>query len=285
MSLNLLRVCVPDSWGRFLLLGAILVTMGLMVKNIMQLKRMTASMSSSAAAANSLSSKYNRVSPYDIATQLLYKAYQQFGVPRKGLIHIGAHQAEELPVYKALRLPHVLWVEANPKLAKPLDERIKKHAASRLAIFAASDTNGTAELNTPLLQPNVASLLPLKEMIRINPDSKQQEKVTVQTKRLDDVLASVGQEDTYNVMVLDIQGAELQALKGAVKTLAHVDAIVTEVNYGALYEGAGLIQMLDAFLSQHGFTRVDTMTTFSNLEGDALYLKKRFTERITTPSA
>lgn len=251
----------------------------------MQLKRMTASMSSSAAAANSLSSKYNRVSPYDIATQLLCKVYQQFGVPRKGLIHIGAHQAEELSVYKALRLPHVLWVEANPKLAKPLGERIKTHAASRLAIFAASDTNGTAELNMPLLQPNVASLLPLKEMIRINPDSKQQEKVTVQTKRLDDVLASVGQEDTYNVMVLDIQGAELQALKGAVKTLAHVDAIVTEVNYGALYEGAGLIQMLDTFLLQHGFTRVDTMTTFSNLEGDALYLKKRFTEKITTPSA
>ena len=165
------------------------------------------------------------------------------------------------------------------------EKRIKTHAASRLAIFAASDTNGTAELNMPLLQPNVASLLPLKEMIRINPDSKQQEKVTVQTKRLDDVLASVGQEDTYNVMVLDIQGAELQALKGAVKTLAHVDAIVTEVNYGALYEGAGLIQMLDAFLLQHGFTRVDTMTTFSNLEGDALYLKKRFTEKITTPSA
>lgn len=268
-----------------MLLVVILATMGLMVKNIMQLKRMTASMSSSAAAANSLSSKYNRVSPYDIATQLLCKVYQQFGVPRKGLIHIGAHQAEELSVYKALRLPHVLWVEANPKLAKPLGERIKTHAASRLAIFAASDTNGTAELNMPLLQPNVASLLPLKEMIRINPDSKQQEKVTVQTKRLDDVLASVGQEDTYNVMVLDIQGAELQALKGAVKTLAHVDAIVTEVNYGALYEGAGLIQMLDTFLLQHGFTRVDTMTTFSNLEGDALYLKKRFTEKITTPSA
>ena len=167
MSLRLLRVCVPDSWGHFLLLVAILATMGLMVKNIMQLKRMTASMSSNTAAANSLSSKYNRVSPYDIATQLLCKAYQQFDVPRKGLIHIGAHQAEELPVYKALRLPHVLWVEANPKLAKPLGERLKTHAASRLAIFAASDTNGTAELNTPFIQPNVPSLLPLKEMIRI----------------------------------------------------------------------------------------------------------------------
>ena len=78
-----------------------------------------------------------------------------------------------------------------------------------------------------------------------------------------------------NVMVLDIQGAELMALKGSVETLKNIDAIVTEVSCTELYKGCALIEDLDAFLLKHGFRRINTLVNGFSW-GDALYLKKTF---------
>ncbi|NJN24998.1 MAG: hypothetical protein HC819_02945 [Cyclobacteriaceae bacterium] len=38
----------------------------------------------------------------------------------ENVLHIGAHKGEELELYNALGVKNVLWVEANPDLAKML---------------------------------------------------------------------------------------------------------------------------------------------------------------------
>lgn len=46
--------------------------------------------------------------------------------------------------------------------------------------------------------------------------------------------------DTFDFINLDIQGAELKALKEALKILPHLKAIYTEVSIEELYEGDAL---------------------------------------------
>lgn len=76
----------------------------------------------------------------------------------------------------------------------------------------------------------------------------------------------------YDFINLDIQGAELLALKGATSILPFVKAIYTEVNEKELYEGCALIEELDAYLKQNGFTRILTNMTKHGW-GDALYIR------------
>ena len=52
----------------------------------------------------------------------------------------------------------------------------------------------------------------------------------------------------YNFWNFDIQGAELMALKGAVKSIQYAKAIYLEVNETEMYKKCGLIADIDAFL-------------------------------------
>ena len=44
----------------------------------------------------------------------------------KGVIHIGAHEAEELSGYSNFGISKVLWVEANPLKSDLLTEKISR---------------------------------------------------------------------------------------------------------------------------------------------------------------
>lgn len=76
----------------------------------------------------------------------------------------------------------------------------------------------------------------------------------------------------YNFWNFDIQGAELMALKGAIKSIQHVKALYLEVNEKELYKKCALISDIDEFLLTYNFKRVLTHMT-SHGWGDALYIK------------
>jgi hypothetical protein len=73
---------------------------------------------------------------------------------------------------------------------------------------------------------------------------------------------------------MDLQGAELHALRGGVKFLEGVDAVATEINFDELYVGCVRAPELDEFMQLHGFRRVETEMAQNNVGwGDALYLR------------
>jgi hypothetical protein len=71
---------------------------------------------------------------------------------------------------------------------------------------------------------------------------------------------------------LDIQGAELKALKGIVDW-RYIDAIFTEINYREMYKGCALEPEITEFLSNKGFVKVEEVDTGCGW-GDALYIKR-----------
>jgi hypothetical protein len=74
------------------------------------------------------------------------------------------------------------------------------------------------------------------------------------------------------MLVLDIQGAELEALKGSKRILGCVRYVYCEVSQVNLYEGGAKVQEIDDYLKGFGFLRVATNWT-SHGWGDAFYIR------------
>ncbi|MGQ9837219.1 MAG: FkbM family methyltransferase [Cyanobacteriota bacterium] len=71
----------------------------------------------------------------------------------------------------------------------------------------------------------------------------------VQTTCLDDI-PELGEVDFLKI---DVQGAELDVIRGAGKTLKNVTVIQTEVEYIPIYENQPLFSDVDVALREHGF--------------------------------
>ena len=64
-----------------------------------------------------------------------------------GIVHIGAHELEELPAYLEKRIKNIIWIEANPKKYDFIENRISKHENMILGKFAAGNKKDKLFLN------------------------------------------------------------------------------------------------------------------------------------------
>jgi len=72
---------------------------------------------------------------------------------------------------------------------------------------------------------------------------------------------------------MDVQGYELEVLKGGEETLRSVKMVYCEVNLVELYENCVQVEELDAFLVERGFAMRE-MTWTTGGWGDALYVRE-----------
>lgn len=70
---------------------------------------------------------------------------------------------------------------------------------------------------------------------------------------------------SFDAMKLDVQGAELDVLRGAEHTLADTRALHVEVSFSPIYAGQPLFGDVDGFLRQRGFVlwRLDNLVHYS----------------------
>jgi hypothetical protein len=76
-----------------------------------------------------------------------------------------------------------------------------------------------------------------------------------------------------NFLNIDVQGFELEVLKGSKKTLRGVNYIYSEVNRAETYENCAQIGDMDEFLLFNGFNRVETIWS-GGIWGDALWIRE-----------
>lgn len=190
--------------------------------------------------------------------------------PSKGVLHVGAHTGEELALYHSLGLTdqQILWIDANSDYAAHFGP-----AQRFLSALVSNVDNQSAEFNITN-NGQSSSILPLKEHLVEHPQVYKVEGRTLNTTRLDTLFAQNSiAYDSFDVINLDIQGAELLALHGAPNILQHIKAIYTEVNTKELYAGCALLGELDQFLAQLGFSRTCIEMTPHGW-GDALYTRR-----------
>jgi FkbM family methyltransferase len=194
---------------------------------------------------------------------------QQFwGVNPRTIVHVGAHNAEELEAYAQAGWGPVIWIEAQPQKASDLLKRIP--AGHRIIEAAVWDTEGeNLDLNI-MTNTESTSLLNLGTHSKEHPTVEFSHTIPVRTKTLKNLLANT---QAPEMLALDIQGVELRALKGYGDEISKVKWIYCEVNRAELYQGCALISDLDDYLGRYGFIRTATRWTIHNW-GDALFENK-----------
>jgi hypothetical protein len=96
------------------------------------------------------------------------------------------------------------------------------------------------------------------------------------TKRGDSIFKTL---DDYDYMKFDIQGSELQALKGFGELLDSIDCIEVESHFIPMYKGEKVFEELRSFLSSQGFAlrkiRDSGFTNKELYEFDAFFTRER----------
>lgn len=183
----------------------------------------------------------------------------------KTLVHVGAHNAEELEAYTEAGWDKVIWIEVQPSRIEILREKLPKH--HKLIEAAVWDKENISMNLNIMTNTESTSLLNLGSHAQEHPDVKLSRTLEVKTKTLELLLS---EDDTPQMLALDIQGVELKALKGFGSRIKDVTWIYCEVNKKELYEDCCLIEDLDLYLRSFGFKRTITIWTEHGW-GDALY--------------
>jgi FkbM family methyltransferase len=192
----------------------------------------------------------------------LRKVLNRYRLSVRGAVHAGAHLGQEAEIYRACGIADVLWIEANPALLDELRANVEPfgHRVVQACLGATSGATVTLNVADDEARTNrglSSSVLPLGSHRERHPEVAYVDAVELTTRTLDSVVAENGAAG-WNLLVLDLQGYELEALRGATETLAHVDCVYSEINVDELYEGCALLPDLDAFLETRGFVRVET---------------------------
>jgi FkbM family methyltransferase len=199
-----------------------------------------------------------------------------FGIKVRGVIQVGAHYGEELPTYLEMGARPILLIEANPILAQHLGSIAATTPGVAAVHCAVTDEEGPVELHIASAD-QASSILPFKVHQRVYPDIVETAVVAVDGMRLDRVMETHALDHTaFNLLCIDIQGAELRALRGATHTLQSIDAINIEINFEEMYAGCAQVEDIDDFLDAQGFDRVATLTPYHSFWGDALYVRRNF---------
>lgn len=200
---------------------------------------------------------------------------KQFVLNITGILHIGAHECEELKDYQAVgvSIDKTYWVEAMPDkvtFCKGL------YGAERLKIYQAviDETDGADVIFNVTNNGQSSSILEFGSHSVNHPWVHIVGKVAMKTIRLDTLIEREQIPiSNLNFINLDIQGVELRALKSMEKYLQHVQYIYTEVNTEEVYKGCNLIGEIDDYLRRLGFERVVQHVTDAGW-GDAFYMRK-----------
>lgn len=197
-----------------------------------------------------------------------------YGISPRGVIHVGMHKAEEYDTYLRSGVNNVIFVEANKKLAESWIDPKSVIMPCHVINAAVSDIEEDVVFHITN-NGESSSILELGDHSSIYPNIVNIEEVEMKTTTLDKIIEDVGvYHFHWNIINLDIQGAELKAMKG-LTDWSHIDAVFTEVNYREMYKGCALIGEIEEFLDEKGFQKVEEVDTGAGW-GDALFLRKDY---------
>ncbi|OJH38042.1 FkbM family methyltransferase [Cystobacter ferrugineus] len=222
---------------------------------------------------------------------------RRYKVEPEGMLYVGAHHGGLLWVWLMLGFRNVLMIEPQPEVFKNL--AVMARAASSLSLVydrflacetetqiqlaqcAISDQDGEADLFvmshsmlSSLNKPNNEAL----HQSNTKQDVSLVDCVKVPVRTLDSLLQELqdsGSTARYNGLYMNIQGSELNALKGATKALENLEFIFLENNFKDRYDGLPTVDEFDAFLGGFGFEAKWGMIQPAVGNGYTAYVKKR----------
>jgi len=199
----------------------------------------------------------------------LHELVNKYNINLKGILHVGAHECEEIYHYENyISRNNVLWVEA---MKDKVDFCKAKYPEINIEQAVISDKieNVTFKISN---NGQSSSILDFGLHSYFHPEVVFVDSIQTETKLLKDIICNY--DIDYNFINLDIQGVELRALKSMEEYLSKIDYIYTEVNSDYVYKDCNLVTEIDDYLKQFGFDRVETIWSGDCRWGDAFYIRR-----------
>lgn len=170
-----------------------------------------------------------------------------------GIIDVGANRGQfSLACRFALPGVPVVAFEPIPKEAETFRKVHGARGEVTLIESALGEAKGAATLHLSK-SADSSSLLPIgKKQVELFENTVEVGTITVPVHRLDD-FASCWIGRRQQLLKLDVQGYELNVLRGATETLKTCAYVYAECSEVALYDGQALRAEVEAFLGTHGF--------------------------------
>jgi FkbM family methyltransferase len=209
-------------------------------------------------------------------------AVDRHPIPRTGVLHLGANDGAEAHAYDRCGFRRVLWVEGVPQFYELLRRQIEPYPQQQAFNLLISDIDGE-ELTFHIADNRVSStVLPVgREYHSAFPNITFVSRQTTRASRLDTYF---GQQHIdlsgIEVLVVDLEGSELKALRSLGHWLHQMQYILIEISVADNYVNGPRMRDIDEFLVSHGYRRIETKMGSSS--GDALYERRyaRLADRI-----
>ncbi|MDY7055251.1 FkbM family methyltransferase, partial [Limnospira fusiformis] len=214
----------------------------------------------------------------------LHQIFQDHKVTPRGIIYVGAGEGRSLKRFAKFTNAQILLIEANPVTCERLKMAVGDRPNIQTVHVAIADQNSTATLHVTNIESN-SSILSLTEYKKLYPNLTETQQIPVETRTIDSILTELNLlPEDYNILCLDIQGAELLALTGASEILQHLDAIYSTTSQNKLFEGGATFEQLNAFLNGHYFTPVAQATPYHPSRYEVVYIHNNLINTSVIPS-
>lgn len=200
--------------------------------------------------------------------------FPKYGINPKGVLHVGANRGEEAPVYLELGIKKQIWIEAYEPVFRQLKDTLASNPEAIAWNACVGDVNGKkVTFHVSNNGSQSSSILELGEHKKQHPDVHYINHIEMETVRIDKLFTSPFVDaSNYDFLNVDLQGAELLALKGMGKLLDNFKWVYIEINNAETYVGCPLLEDLEYYLGAYGFVRKDTK--WCGIWGDCLFIKE-----------
>lgn len=206
----------------------------------------------------------------------LEKLIRKHNLNITGVLHCGASTGQEAESYHKLGVKNMLFIEAIPDVYEKLENHISQFAGARAVNACLSNVDDNeVTFNISSNEGQSSSFLEFGTHKTAHPDVSYIDQIQLKTKRLDTLIDEINLNvHEFNFLNMDLQGAELLALRGLGDYLKYFKYAYLEVNKEELYKGCPLVEDLDMYLIGFGFRRVETSWAGNFGWGDSFYIRK-----------
>lgn len=186
------------------------------------------------------------------------------------IVQVGAHQGQEIDIFENFNFEKIYLFEPFHQNAKIIEKKIENKFNFKLFKFALGNENAKKQIYYSVEnEGQSSSFLDPYLHKQIQPNINFHNKFLIQIKRFEDLNIN-----NVNFLIMDVQGFELEVLKGFGTKIDEIEFIFTEVNRKYLYSDNVLIWELDKYLFEKGFVRTWTTWRDANMPwGDAFYMR------------
>jgi len=189
-------------------------------------------------------------------------------------LHIGANTGQEAEAYTKHGIRTVVWIEAERHTFEKLVMNVGNLVGHVCLRACVSDVDGKeVEFHVANNNGQSSSILEFGTHAVEHPTVQFVQNIRMRTSRVDTLLRAAGitfQDGAF--LNIDLQGAELLAMKGMGALLPKFSHIYVEVNREELYKGCPLVGDIDQYLAHLGYEGKDEHWTGSGW-GDKYYQK------------